>query len=92
MAVTSAHVNVVDGAAAVVIAAAGLTKKSVLVRRLSNNTEIYLGGSSVTISNGLKLYDETLTFALDIGDSLYAISLPGYGDDLLSVLMSTVIL
>lgn len=92
MAVTSAQVNVVDGAAAIVLVAAGLTKKTVILRRLSNNTEIYLGGSGVSISNGLKLYDETLTFVLDIGDSLYAVSLPGYGDDLVSVLTSTVIL
>lgn len=92
MAVASAQINIVDGAGAIAIASAGLTKKRVAVRRLSNNTEIYLGAAGVTIGTGLKIYDETLYFALDIGDSLYAVSLAGYGDDLLSVLTSTAVL
>lgn len=89
MANSTAHVTVVDGAGAIQIVAAGLTKQMVTVRRLSNNTEIYLGTSGVTINNGLKLYDENVQLTLDIGNSLYAISLSGHGDDDLSVYVSS---
>ena len=89
MTISATWVTVVDGAAAVALFAAGLSKRRLVIRRISANTEIYLGSAGVTISDGLKLYDENVTLTLDIGDTLYAVSLPGYGNDILAIYAST---
>lgn len=92
MAITSAQISLTDGGSATVLVTAGITKKFIVLKRVTNNSEVYVGPSNVSVSNGLKITDDYMQLTVDIGDTLYGIILAGYGDDLVSVYSSTVIL
>lgn len=92
MAIATAQITLTDGGSAVQLVAAGITKKFVVVKRITSNSEVYVGTSAVSVSNGMKVTDDYLQLTIDIGDTLYGISLTGYGNDLVAVYSSTVLL
>lgn len=88
MSLTSSQVDLVGGAVAVIIASAPIVKLLVTIRKVTNNSEVWVGDSGVSAEDGLKVSDG-IQIPLDIGDKLYAMVIDGYGDETISVVISS---
>lgn len=71
MAITTMQFHIVGGAARVkVFTAASPGWLSIA----SNASQVFLGNNGVTLANGFKIGQETITLKLDGGDEIWAIS------------------